>query len=249
MSARPPVTADAGKPRISRRESLKWFGMMLAGSALTPYPADAQALKQDAPGSQWPDLDVAPVRAPGYGQDPDLVALSSGPWPRTLNDSQLLTINHVADILVPREDEVPSAAELHVEEVVDEWVSAPYDQQRHDREVILPLLEWLDAESLQRFDRSFADADADQRLEIVDDIAWLDAPGPFRKPAVAFGRLRSVVVAAFFCTPEGSADLGYLGGKAIAGEYPGPSEDARRHLADVLDLLGLEPVEDPAEKA
>lgn len=243
MNKQHPVTSSNDTlPRISRRESLKWFGLMLAGNALTPYPADAGT----AGTGHWPEPKLAPVDAAGYGQDPDLVSLTTGAWPRTLSESELLNARLVAGILVPREGDVPSAAELRVEDVVDEWVSAPYEGQVRDRQQIVPLLQWLDDESVRRFDRTFADAGAAQRLQIVDDIAWLDADDPFRRPAAAFDRLRSIIVAAFFCTPEGSADLGYVGGKAIAGDYPGPSEEARRHLAQVLDSLGLEPFEDPA---
>lgn len=238
-----PVTNESDMlPRISRRESLKWFGLMLAGNALTPYPADAET----AGPVHWPQPELAPIDAAGYGQDPDLVALTHGEWPRTLSESELAKVRLVAGILVPREGDIPSAAELRVEDVVDEWVSAPYDGQVRDRQQIVPLLEWLDDESTRRFGDTFAGAAAAERLEIVDDIAWLDADEPFRQPAAAFDRLRAIIVAAFFCTPEGSADLGYVGGKVIAGDYPGPSEEAERHLAEILDALGLEAVEDPA---
>jgi hypothetical protein len=107
-------------------------------------------------------------------------------------------------------------------------------------------LRWLDDESVSRFDRRFASLNNAQRLEIVDDIAWLDADPEFERPAYAFDRLRSIVVAAFFCTPEGSADLGYVGNKVIAGDYPGPSDEALAHLRQVLKSLGLDEVADPA---
>ncbi len=232
-------------PRITRRESLKWFGMVLAGNALTPYPADAAA-SVVVGDDHWPMLKLAPVTAPGYGQDPDLVAMTAGPWPRTLSAGELDIVRLVAGILVPREGDVPSAAELQVEDVVDEWVSAPYEAQQRDRVPIVSLLIWLDAESERRFDQRFVDATDAQRVAIIDDIAWLDAQEIYRRPAQAFDRLRSVIVAAFYCTPEGSADLGYLGGKAIAGDYPGPTAEALRHLAGVLASLGLEAWVDPA---
>lgn len=234
-----------GLPRISRRESLKWFGMVLAGNALTPYPADA-AVPAAAGDDNWPMLKLAPVTAPGYGQDPDLVSMTAGPWPRTLSADELDIVRLVAGIVVPREGDVPSAAELHVEDVVDEWVSAPYEAQQRDRVPVVSLLIWLDAESERRFGHPFAAADDAQRTAIVDDIAWLDTQEIHRRPAQAFDRLRSIIVAAFFCTPEGSADLGYLGGQPIAGDYPGPTAEARRHLAGVLESLGLDAWVDPA---
>jgi hypothetical protein len=47
------------------------------------------------------------------------------------------------------------------------------------------------------------------------------------------------VLAAFFCTPEGCKDIGYLGNVPIAGDYPGPSDEAKAHLDQVLAELGL----------
>jgi len=217
---------------------------MLVGNAVASVPGRAYALPASTAG-HWPDIELAPVTAKGYGQDPDLMSLTEGPWPRTLPAAELAKVTILADILVPREGDVPSAGELHVADVVDEWISAPYDAQRQDRAPVLSLLRWLDDESGSRFKRPFAGIEPRQRLEIVDDIAWLDTEAEFQQPAEAFHRLRSVIVAAFFCTPEGSADLGYLGGKVIAGDYPGPTDEALAHLRQALKSLDLEECIDP----
>ncbi|NRA79786.1 MAG: gluconate 2-dehydrogenase subunit 3 family protein, partial [Pseudoalteromonas sp.] len=50
---------------------------------------------------------------------------------------------------------------------------------------------------------------------------------------------KELVLAAFFCTPEGCKDIGYLGNVPIAGDYPGPSDEAKAHLDQVLAELGL----------
>jgi hypothetical protein len=232
---------------LSRRDSLKWLGLLLAGNLVAAVPSRVRAATGGGSvAGHWPELKLAPVTAKGYGQDPDLMRLAAGPWPRTLTAAELATVSMLAAILVPREGDVPSAAELHVEDVVDEWLSAPYENQRHDRAPVLSLLRWLDDESVARFDRRFADIDEARRLQIVDDIAWLEAADEFRRPADAFHRLRSIVVAAFFCTPEGSKDLGYMGGQVIAGDYPGPSKEALAHLGAVLKSLDLDAVADPA---
>ncbi len=235
------------EPGINRRESLKWFALLLAGNSLSATPLRAMLAPAGDGGAagHWPALDLPPVKARGYGQDPDLMSLTAGPWPKTLSATELATVAIVADILVPREGSVPSAAELHVEQVVDEWVSAPYDAQQQDRVPIVSLLRWLDDESAARFDRPFSGIDERQRLAIVDDIAWLDSADEYRQAAAAFDRLRSIIVAAFFCTPEGSLDLGYRGGQVIAGDYPGPTRDAELHLRQILASLDLDEVIDP----
>lgn len=234
-------------PTLSRRESLKWLGLMVAGGAWAA--GRAGAAPSGANHGRWPALKLPPVDASGYGQDPDLVTPVKAPWPKTLSASELSTVAILADILVPREGSVPSASELHVPDVVDEWVSAPYPPQQVDRREILSLLVWLDDEAALRFGSGFARLGQEQKLAIVDDIAWHDTADEFRRAASAFDRLRSIVLAAFYCSPEGQSDLGYLGGKAIAGDYPGPTREAEQHLAEVLAALQLEPWEFRQSKA
>jgi len=55
----------------------------------------------------------------------------------------------------------------------------------------------------------------------------------------AFSVLRNLVLAAFFSTPEGTKDIGYLGNVPIPGDYPGPTSEAMAHLAIELKKLGL----------
>ena len=38
---------------------------------------------------------------------------------------------------------------------IDEWISAPYPQQRGDREIVLPGLKWIEAEAQKRFGKAF----------------------------------------------------------------------------------------------
>ncbi|MEC8226338.1 MAG: twin-arginine translocation signal domain-containing protein, partial [Pseudomonadota bacterium] len=72
---------------MSRRESLKWLGLLAAGSAIGLTAGCTKALEDDVAVSakeHWPDLDIKPVTAKGYGQDPNLVMPPESPWPLTL---------------------------------------------------------------------------------------------------------------------------------------------------------------------
>lgn len=242
-------TVLAGAARLSRRESLKWLAAMLAGGAVAGATgANRSAVAAIAAGTgagHWPALDLPAVTARGYGTDPKLVSPTRAPWPTTLTERERLTVALLSDILVPREGSVPSASELKVHDVVDEWISAPYAPQQADRTAVLSLLRWLDDEAKLRFGKSFGDIGSESRVAIVDDIAWLDTTDEFKRPAGAFDVLRRIVLGAFYCTPEGRADLGYLGGQVIAGDYPGPTKEALAHLGGVLEALDLEPYQAP----
>jgi len=225
---------------MTRRASIKWMGV-LAASATLPTIATAEVIDHGsaAINGHWPDLKLPPITAPGYGKDPSMMEPKI--WPKTLNAAQLTLLAVLSDILVPHDGDVPSASEVKVPDVIDEWVSAPYAQQQGDRLTILSALAWIDEEAQLRFKKTFVQLSDAQQIEIMEDIAYLKAglPKPFQRIARAFNRLRQLVLAAFFCSPEGTKDLGYIGNVPIAGAYPGPTDEAMEHLHGVLSHLGL----------
>lgn len=235
---------------MSRRDSLKLLAGLAASTMLPllsgcekPSGAATSAAAEvgGKTGEHWPQLQLTPIGGPGYGKDPNLIIAPKSPWPLTMTAAQLTLLAIVADILIPRDGEVPSASEVNVPTVVDEWISAPYSRQQQDRPVILAALAWLDDEAEQRFQTKFASLKPAQRLAIIDDIAYDNAQtaAQFKRIANAFSHLRGLVVAAFFCTPQGTKDIGYVGNVPIAGDYPGPTAEAFAHLDKVLAELGL----------
>jgi len=237
------------KSTITRRESLKWLGI-LSATALLPSLVgcegnDSTTTIANAVGDSikghWPDLTLSPITVKGYGKDPSMIIPPKSPWPKTLTAEQLTLVAVLADILVPRDGEVPSATEVNVPDVVDEWVSAPYERQQSDRLTILSALVWLNDEAQLRFSKTFSALSPAEQLKIIDDIAYQkdDLAEEFTRIVRAFSRFRKLVLAAFFCSPEGTKDLGYLGNMPIAGDYPGPTDEAMLHLNQVLNDLGL----------
>ena len=230
---------------ITRRQSLKWLGILSASAALPSFSAGASAPSplstSNNNAGHWPSLKLAPITAPGYGKDPNLIMPPASPWPKTLTAMQLTHVAILADIVIPREGKVPSGSEVGVPDFIDEWVSAPYPRQQEDRVLFLNLLQWLDDESELRFEKDFVSLTHEQQLNIIDDIAYdTEQTLPqFQRVANAFNRFKRLMVAAFFCSPEGTKDLGYQGNVAIAGDYPGPTSDALTHLEGVLADLGL----------
>lgn len=227
---------------MTRRDTLKWFGA-LSASTLLPLMTGCNILSvlNRGEGAHWPDLTLSPIRAPGYGKDPSLLIPPSSPWPRTMTSKEIKLVARLSDIIIPRDANIPSAAEVGVPDVIDEWVSAPYSGQQRDRVIILSALAWIDDESLLRFDKVFVDLPSNLQLDIIDDIAYRtdDLAEQFTQIAPAFARFRQLVVAAFFCSPEGIKDIGYLGNVAIQGDYPGPTEEAMVHLNKILHSLNL----------
>lgn len=219
---------------ISRRVTLAW----VAAAATLPYAATAQGAAGPAP---WNDAAIAPLSAAGYGQDPNLQN-PSVPWPLTLNSHQREALRMAADLMLPADNRSPSGASLHLDAFIDEWISAPYPDQQRDRALILKGLEWMDAESRQRFGAGFAGVTDAQRRQLFDLIAWRGkiAPG-YEQAAAFFARMRTLMMIGFYSLPEGAADIGYMGNTPSLGPYPGPTREALAHFNQAMLGLGLKP--------
>lgn len=232
----------AYKSALSRRQTLKWLGVMSAGITLPVISGcDSAAISAAKVAGRWPDLELALVTGEGYGTDPNLMSPLQSPWPLTMTQDQRNLTATLCDILIPREGSVPSASEVGVPDAIDEWVSAPYPSHQADRKEILSGLAWLDQESQRRFDKKFVQASSAQQLEIIDVIAYEEAESDLRYIYIAkvFDGLRTLVTIAFFASAEGTDDLGYIGNTPIEGDYPGPTPEAKAHLEAVLRDLGL----------
>lgn len=222
---------------LTRRESLRRAALFAVSSALPFGCTIATDVDAAAPWS-WPQM--TPVSAKGYGTDPDLIHPVI-PWPNSLDEKSRALVAVLADILIPAEGDIPSASQAGVVDVLDEWISAPYPDQQADRKLLLAGFDWLDREAQRRHSASFVALKSSDQLALVDDIAFPErAYPPALAGAVQFmARFRLLVAGMFYSSPEGIRELGYIGNQPIAGDYPGPSEEALAHLQQQLDRLGL----------
>jgi hypothetical protein len=203
---------------MDRRTTLKW---MFAAAATVP------SLRVHGYTGEPLARDVAANQA-GYGTDPDLVKewKPGGPWPLTLGESARLTTAALCDLIIPADEHSPAASAVGVVDFIDEWISAPYPQQRGDREVVLAGLEWLGAESRKRFGRDFAALDEQQKSAIADDICSPARAKPeFSKAAKFFSRFRDLTAGGFYTTPIGMKDIGYTGNVPLE-KFEGPPLEA-----------------------
>ena len=111
-------------------------------------------------------------------------------------------------------------------EFIDEWISAPYPQQRGDREIVLPGLAWLESESQKRFGKGFSAITEAQRAQVADDICSAAKARPEFAAAVKFfARFRDLAAGGFYTTPVGMKDIGYRGNTPMA-TFDGPPIEA-----------------------
>jgi len=228
--------------KISRRDSLKWIGTMsstvLIGGIVVGCDTADDAMPEVKSASNWPDLKFKTITGPKYGQDPDMLN-PVVPWPKTLDDDQLDMVARLCDIICPADEGGPSATEVGVPDVIDEWVSAPYENQQQDRVLILNGLTWLEDEADRRFNKKFLTASDAEQAQILDDIAYTSHGKleEFEHAVIFFDKFRALVFGGYFTSPEGIEDIGYMGNSPIIGDYPGPTEEAMAHLEQVIANL------------
>jgi hypothetical protein len=201
---------------MDRRTSIKW---MLSVAAAT------QSLRLQA--GEPLARDVAPGQA-GYGTDPDLMKewKPGGPWPLTLSEQARLTTAALCDLVIPADDVSPAASAVGVVDFIDEWISAPYPQQRGDREIVLAGLAWIDDEARKRFGKVFHALSDAQRAAIADDICSPANSAPqFTTAAKFFAKFRDLTAGGFYTTPIGMKDIGYTGNVPLE-RFDGPPIEA-----------------------
>jgi hypothetical protein len=206
---------------MDRRTTIKW---MFAAAATVP---SLQVSFADGGGAGAMARDMATDQQ-GYGSNPDLMKewKSGGPWPLTLTEQGRSASKALADLIIPADDHSPAASAVGVVDFIDEWISAPYPQQRGDRAIVLPGLAWIDAEAQKRFGKGFAAVSDIERGAIADDICSAGKAKPaFAAAAKFFAKFRDLTAGGFYTTPVGMKDIGYTGNTPLA-KFDGPPLEA-----------------------
>lgn len=217
-------------PRVDRRRALKWISSATAALSMPGGLAFAAAAKSG----------LTPAAEPsgkGYGPDPDLMKIykPGDLWPLTLSDDQRTLLITLCDIIMPADEQSPSASSVGVHDFIDEWISSPYPAQAGDRTTVLRGLDKLEEEAQSRSGKSFVKAGTEVQLAICTDFAKAARKDSKKDPGRSFLRLRDLISGGYYTTPEGMKDIGYRGNISMAS-WDGPPKE-------VLEKLGLEPQE------
>ncbi|MGA8096895.1 MAG: gluconate 2-dehydrogenase subunit 3 family protein [Steroidobacteraceae bacterium] len=214
-----------------RRTTLK---LIVAATAVFPS-LRARANYKLEPGAATPgNVRRFEPTMDGYGPDPDLIkAYEKGAfWPLTMSAPQRQLAATLSDLIIPEDEHSPSASAVGVVDFIDEWISAPYPQQREDRATVLQGFAWLDGEAQHRAQRPFANLRAGQRRAICDRICDASrAAADQQAPAQFFAMYRDLTAAGFYTTLAGRKDLKYIGNVALT-QFDGPP-------VELLQKLGL----------
>src|SRR5690606_18469288 len=204
---------------LKRRDALKLLATAAVAMPVMSMASQAAAVTAKTKGAE---LIYRPT-------DPDMLK-PIVPWSMTLTQAELDDLAVLADIIIPADAQSPSAGSLGAQHFINEWVSAPYPQQKADLVLVRGGLVWLNGEAKKRFGKAFAKLSAAEQRQICDDICFEPkAAANLKHGARFFAKVRDLTATAFYTTEPGMADIGYIGNKPMAS-FDGPSDEVLRKL-------------------
>lgn len=208
----------------SRRDAIKW----LAGAAT------GAAAAYGSPAETEPAPPAHPTRYSLH--DPDYSKPYSAPWENLMSADELKATTLLADLILPKDANGPAASEIGVPAFINEWISAPYEKQHDDSEIIRGGLGWLNTESFRRFEKGFADLAAAQQIQIVDDICDASKVKPHHRVGARFFRkFRQLCLGGYYTHSATWKHLGYIGNVSMGGPFPAVPQE-------IIQKLGLDDV-------
>ncbi|HEX5791640.1 MAG TPA: gluconate 2-dehydrogenase subunit 3 family protein [Rheinheimera sp.] len=204
---------------LKRRDALKLLATAAVAMPVMSMASHAAAVTAKTKGAE---LIYRPT-------DPDMLK-PVVPWSMTLTEAELSDLELLANIIIPADAQSPSAGSLGAQHFINEWVSAPYPQQKADLVLVRGGLVWLNGEAKKRFGKAFAQLNSEQQRQICDDIRFEPkAAANLKHGARFFAKVRDLTATAFYTTEPGMADIGYIGNKPMAS-FDGPSDEVLRKL-------------------
>ncbi|MCX6263623.1 MAG: gluconate 2-dehydrogenase subunit 3 family protein [Bacteroidetes bacterium] len=198
---------------MDRRKSIKTLLIGAAGTGVL-----VEACKSTDKKQVMASADVA-VNADRMQEEKDYISkLNAGAAFFTAHEMKVITL--LGDIIMPKDAVSGSASEAKVPEFIEFIVK---DMPEHQT----PLrggLRWLDMQCFRQFNQSFTDITDQQRLTMVDQIAYPEKATPDMKFGVSFfNKMRDLVTTGFYTSEMGVKDLGYMGN--VPNQWNGVPDD------------------------
>jgi len=198
---------------MDRRKSIKTLLIGAAGTGVL-----VEACKSTDKKEVMASADVA-LNADRMQEEKDYFSkLNAGAAFFTAHEMKVITL--LGDIIMPKDAVSGSASEAKVPEFIEFIVK---DMPEHQT----PLrggLRWLDMQCFRQFNQSFTDITDQQRLTMVDQIAYPEKAAPDMKFGVSFfNKMRDLVTTGFYTSEMGVKDLGYMGN--VPNQWNGVPDD------------------------
>jgi hypothetical protein len=190
---------------MDRRQSLKLmaWGTVGAGVLLDACKnADKKTtINAAASGDPYASLNRMPEEEEAYKK---IIAN------KFFTEEELATIAVLSDIIIPRDEVSGCATDAKVPDFIEFIVKEKSEFQTPMRGG----LRWLNLQSVKLFEKPFTEISSQQRIRLVDAIAYPNKAKPEMKQGVAFFNLmRNLTATGFYTSEIGVKDVGYMGNR------------------------------------
>jgi len=130
------------------------------------------------------------------------------------------TLLRLSDLMIPADEHSQGALEAHAAE----WIDYMAGNSPELAEIFTGGFGWLDHHMQQHHAVDFVDAKPEEQIAVLDVIAFSKNETPENAPGVHFFTwVRNLVTDAYYTSPIGIRDLGYMGNSAMS-EFHVPEE-------------------------
>lgn len=144
---------------------------------------------------------------------------------RFFTDHEFETVRQLANMIIPADERSGNAEDAGVPEFIDFMMLDRPSLQTPIRGG----LSWLDVQCQKQFNSDFIDCSENQKVELLDTIAYPDSAPAEMQPGVSFfNRFRDLVASGFWSSKIGIEDIGYEGNQPYG--WQGCSHEALEHL-------------------
>jgi hypothetical protein len=139
---------------------------------------------------------------------------------KAFNPHEFQTLQRLSDLIIPADQHSPGAVAAHSAE----WIDFMAGNCPELAEIFTRGLAWIDYDMRRRYGVDFVDAKPEQQTAMLDLIAIQKNEAPENAPGIHFFRwARNLVLDAYYTSPIGIKELGYMGNTAVA-EFHVPDE-------------------------
>jgi len=132
--------------------------------------------------------------------------------PKLCNAHEFATLRRLSELIIPADEVSGSAVDAGAPEFID-LIAANNDEIGTQ---ILGGVAWLDRAMEKRNGKAFTDAPVAEQTELLDQIAYRKNSTPELQPGIVFfDWMRRLTADAFYTSPIGVKDIGYMGNKGM----------------------------------
>jgi gluconate 2-dehydrogenase gamma chain len=140
--------------------------------------------------------------------------------PKAFNAHEFKTLERLSDFIVTADAHSPGAIAAHAAE----WIDYMASNCPELAEIFTGGFAWLDHDMQRRYGADFVDAKLEQQTAMLDLIAVQKNEAPENAAGIHFFRwARNLVLDAYYTSPIGIKELGYMGNTAVS-EFHVPDE-------------------------